>query len=72
MSNSNASASRPPSTEVAPNPEPAASDALPQRPVDPYGAPLPDANSGNQMSPAIPLIGILVFTVAVIIWGAMH
>ena len=71
MSDSNVSAPRP-STEAAPGAEADPSRAPAQRSVDPSAAPLPDPHSGNQLSPAVPLVGILVFTFVVILWGALN
>lgn len=71
MSDSNVSASRP-STGAAAGAEADPSRAPAPLPVDPGAAPLPDRHSGNQMSPAVPLIGILVFTFVVILWGALN
>lgn len=71
MSDSNDSAPRP-SNEASPGAEADPSRTPAPLPVDPSAAPLPDPHSGNQMSPAVPLIGILVFTFVVILWGALN
>jgi len=72
MSKSKVSPNHAAPTEGDSGPLPPASDTPPQRPVDPYAASLPNAHSGNQMSPAVPLVGILLLVLAVILWGAFN